>query len=59
MIDQKTDRIVDFEVVQVSEENNSNAMEREGFKRCMENIYEKGGRLWLLQLTVMWALGRT
>ena len=28
MIDQKTDKIVDFEVVQVSEVNDSNAMER-------------------------------
>ena len=28
MIDQKTDKIVDFEVVRVSEVNNSNAMER-------------------------------
>lgn len=43
MIDQQTDKIVDFHVVQVSEVNNSNAMEREGFKRCMDNIKAKEG----------------
>ena len=43
MIDQETDKIVDFSVVQVSEVNNSNAMEREGFKRCMDNIKAGGG----------------
>ena len=48
MIDQKTDKIVDFKVFQVSEVNNSNAMEREGFKRCMENIYEKGGKIMVV-----------
>ena len=42
MIDQETNKIVDFKVVQVSEVNNSNAMEREGFKRCMDTINEKG-----------------
>ena len=30
MIDQITDKIVDFQVVQVSEVTSSNAMEREG-----------------------------
>ena len=43
MIDQETDTIVHFNVVQVSEVNNSNAMEREGFKRCMDNIKAGGG----------------
>ena len=43
MIDQETNKIVDFKVVQVSEVNNSNAMEKEGFKRCMDTINEKGG----------------
>ena len=42
MIDQSSDKIVDFEIVQVSEVTSSNAMEREGFKRCMENIQSKG-----------------
>ena len=44
MIDQITDKIVDFQVVQVSEVTSSNAMEREGFKRCMEHIQGKGGK---------------
>ncbi len=51
MIDQQTDMIVT--VVQVSEVNNSNAMEREGFKRCMDNIKAKGGKLRLLLLIAM------
>ena len=38
MIDQITDKIVDFQIVQVSEVTSSNAMEREGFQRCMEHI---------------------
>ena len=42
MLDQATDKIVDLKVVQVSEVANSNAMEREGFKRCMETIAGKG-----------------
>ena len=45
MLDQETDKIIDFNVVQVSEVNNSNAMEREGFKRCMDNIKGKGGQV--------------
>lgn len=45
MIDQETDKIVDFQIVQVSEVNSSNAMEREGFKRCMDNIRGKGGNI--------------
>ena len=32
------DQLSDFQIVQVSEVTSSNAMEREGFKRCMENI---------------------
>ena len=40
--------IVDFKVVQVSEVNHSNAMEREGFKRCMENIYEKRRKIMVV-----------
>ena len=45
MIDQITDKIVDFQVVQVSEVTSSNAMEREGFARCMENIQDKGAKV--------------
>lgn len=45
MIDQETDKIVEFQIVQVSEVNSSNAMEREGFKRCMDNIGDKGGKI--------------
>ena len=44
-IDQETDEIIDFQIVQVSEVNSSNAMEREGFKQCMENIENKGGHI--------------
>ena len=42
MIDQHSDKIIDFQIVQVSEVSSSNAMEREGFKRCMENIHNRG-----------------
>lgn len=60
MIDQETDKIVDFNVVQVSEVNNSNAMEREGFKRCMDNIKARGGgRLKLSLLIAMLVSGLT
>ena len=45
MIDQQTAKIVDFQIVQCTEVNNSNAMEREGFKRCMDNIKAKGGNI--------------
>ena len=38
LIDQITDKIVDFQVVQVIEVTSSNTMEREGFARCMEHI---------------------
>ena len=41
MIDQFSDKIIDFQIVQVSEVTSSNAMEREGFKKCMENIQGK------------------
>ena len=36
------DQLSDFQIVQVSEVTSSNAMEREGFKRCMENIHDRG-----------------
>ena len=45
MIDQITDKIVDFQAVQVTEVTSSNAMEREGFARCMENIQGKGAKV--------------
>ena len=48
MIDQITDKIVDFQVVQVTEVTSSNAMEREGFARCMENIQGKGAKVKLV-----------
>ena len=35
----------DFQIVQVSEVTSSNAMEREGFKRCMEHIQGKGAKV--------------
>ena len=40
MINQLSDKIVDFQIVQVNEVTSSNAMERERFKRCMENIHD-------------------
>ena len=45
MIDQHNNKIVDFQIVQVSEVTSSNAMERKGFKRCMENIQGKGAKV--------------
>ena len=48
MIDQITDKIVDFQVVQVTEVTSSNAMEREGYARCMENIQGKGAKVKLV-----------
>ena len=42
MIDQNSNKIVDFKIVQVTEVTSSNAMEREGFKRCMDSIQGKG-----------------
>ena len=44
-IDQSSNKIVDFQTVQVCEVTNSNAMEREGFKRCMENVLGKGAKV--------------
>ena len=45
MIDQNSDKIVDFQIVQVTEVTSSNAMEREGFKRCMDSIQGKGAHV--------------
>ena len=39
------DQLSDFQIVQVSEVTSSNAMEREGFKRCMENIHDRGANI--------------
>ena len=44
MLDQKSDKIVDFHTIQVSEVSSSNAI-RERFKRCMENIRGKGAQV--------------
>ena len=37
-----TEKILDFSLVQVSEVNNSNCMEKEGLKRCLENLETDG-----------------
>ena len=37
-MDDDTGKVVEFNVVQVSEVSSSNAMEKEGFKRCLENL---------------------
>ena len=42
MTDQHSDKIIDFQIVHVSEVSSSNAMEREGFKRSMEHIHNSG-----------------
>ena len=45
MIDRQSDQIVEFQIVQCTEVNNSNEMEREGFKCGMDNIKAKGGNI--------------
>ena len=45
MIDQNSNKIVDFKIVQVTEVTSSNTMEREGFKRCMDSIQGKGAHV--------------
>ena len=45
MLDQHTDKVIDFKVVQVSEVTSSNAMDREGFQRCMTAIEERGAKV--------------
>ena len=45
MIDQNSNKIVDFKIVQVTEVTSSNDMEREGFKRCMDSIQGKGAHV--------------
>ena len=42
MINQLSNKTADFQIVQVSKVTSSNAIEREGFKRCMENIHDRG-----------------
>ena len=37
-----TEKIIDFSLVQVSEVANSNCMEKEGLKRCLENLERSG-----------------
>ena len=41
MMDNDTGKIATFNVVQVSEVNSSNAMEKEGFLRCLNTLEEK------------------
>ena len=38
LMDNASDKMVAFSVVQVSEVTSSNAMEKEGFKRCIESL---------------------
>lgn len=37
-----TDKVLDFSLVQVSEVANSNFMEKEGLKPCLENLETDG-----------------
>ena len=42
LVDEDTGNVVAFKVVQVSEVSSSNAMEKEGFTRCIELLEGKG-----------------
>lgn len=44
VMEETTEKIVHFSLVQVSEVANSNAVEKEGLKRCLEFL-ERAGRL--------------
>ena len=44
LIEVTTEKIVDFSLVQVSEVANSNCMEKEGLKRCLDKL-ERDGQL--------------
>ena len=41
-MDEDSGDVVAFNVVQVSEVSSSNAMEKEGFSRCLQDLEEKG-----------------
>ena len=45
LMDEDTGNVVAFEVVQVSEVTSSNAMEKEGFSRCIELLEGKGVKI--------------
>ena len=42
LIDYDTGKVVAFSVIQVSEVTSSNAIEKEGFKRCIESVEVDG-----------------
>ena len=42
LMDEDSGDVVAFNVVQVSEVSSSNAMEKEGFSRCLQDLEEKG-----------------
>ena len=44
-MDEDTGNVVAFEIVQVSEVKSSNAMEKEGFSRCIELLEGKGVKI--------------
>lgn len=43
-----TEKILDFSLVQVTEVANSNCMEKEGLKRCLQNLERDGQAIELL-----------
>ena len=48
LIEVTTEKIIDFSLVQVSEVANSNCMEKEGLKRCLQFLEEDGQVIMLL-----------
>jgi len=42
LMDSNTKKVVDFKLVQVSEVTSSNAMEKEGFERCLKSMKDQG-----------------
>ena len=48
MMEVTTEKIADFSLVQVTEVANSNAMEKEGLKRCLEFLERDGQVIDLL-----------
>ena len=48
LMDDDTGKVVAFSVVQVTEATSSNAMEKEGFKRCLESLHGDGVEIDLI-----------
>ena len=48
LIEATTEKIIDFSLVEVSEVANSNCMEKEGLKRCLQFLEDDGQVIMLL-----------